>query len=81
MTYNTYSKATDNTLRELFMLNTARAGNRFIVKGNGDNTVKNKFFTDKIVLTPKFTGVGSMEDHYGTTYNKNRSNNCRRGKL
>ena len=28
-------------------------------------TVKNKFFTDKFLLTPKFAGVGSMEDYYG----------------
>ena len=27
-------------------------------------TVKNTFFTDKFVLTPKFAGVGSMEDFY-----------------
>ena len=29
-----------------------------------ESTVKNKFFTDKFVLTPKFAGVGSMEDYY-----------------
>ncbi len=25
--------------------------------------MKNKFFTDKFVLTPKFAGVGNMEDY------------------
>ena len=29
-----------------------------------ESTLKNKFFTDKFVLTPKFAGVGSMEDYY-----------------
>lgn len=29
-----------------------------------DDTVKNEFFTDKFVLTPKFAGVGSMEVFY-----------------
>lgn len=31
-----------------------------------EESVKNKFFTDKFVLTPKFAGVGSMEDYYDT---------------
>lgn len=31
-----------------------------------ESTLKNKFFTDKFVLTPKFAGVGSMEDYYDT---------------
>ena len=29
-----------------------------------ESTLKNKFFTDKFVLTPKFAGGGSMEDYY-----------------
>lgn len=31
-----------------------------------ESTLKNKFFTDKFVLTPQFAGVGSMEDYYDT---------------
>ena len=32
------------------------------------DTVKNKFFTDKFVLTPKFAGAGSLVDNYDISF-------------